>query len=68
VPLPTAEEFSSVQVSTAKNSSITPVTLGSRRKPSDEVGQFSEVGEGSVLLILEYAVTFEPINRICQID
>ena len=37
IPLPETEEFKDVQISTDQDSSIVPITLGSRRKPYDEV-------------------------------
>ena len=37
VPLPDAERFSNVQISTEARASVIPKTLGTRRKPFDEV-------------------------------
>lgn len=39
IPLPCTEQFESVTVSTAQADSVVPLTLGPRRKNSDEVRQ-----------------------------
>lgn len=41
IPIPSTEQFESVSVSTSQVDSVVPLTLGPRRKTSDEVRQMS---------------------------
>lgn len=43
IPIPSTEQFESVSVSTSQVDSVVPLTLGPRRKTSDEVRQMSNV-------------------------
>lgn len=41
VPFPSPDKFPEIEVSADLDSSVVPVTLGSRRKTSDEVDMYS---------------------------
>ena len=39
ITMPTTEQFSGMQLSYSADESVVPLTLGSQRKPSDQVGR-----------------------------
>lgn len=54
LPLPATEEFSNMTISTDQELSIVPITLGSRRKPSNEVSKLNIEALGEILITRGY--------------
>lgn len=67
IPLPSTEQFQSVAVSTSKADSVVPLTLGPRRKNSDEVRwpTFITVVQHTKVTITHSSLIF---HFVCQIN